>query len=262
MRSLSSNWENTYLNVQANSAAWAVDTIYDDSFIQANSAAWAVDNDTIYDDSLIQSTSGDWNSSYTTVNSNSAVWTEGGAGTIINNYSSLASPVLFNPDVAGLSANSDDFTLPNANSVQLVTHNGQVLDDSEYTQVTTTLTVSPDNGFDTTADEVLVYQTTFPVPSVFGLVLNISEKTTNYTVVDTDYTILGNASGGNITITLIPASPALGKIYNIKKIDSSSNTVTVNGNLSETIDGGTTAILTTQYESITIQCDGGAWWII
>ena len=76
VRSLSSNWQNTYTTyssnsslyseidsvVQSNSAAWAVDndTIYDDSFIQANSASWAVDTDTIYDDSFIQANSASW----------------------------------------------------------------------------------------------------------------------------------------------------------------------------------------------------------
>ena len=110
VRSLSSNWQNTYTTyssnsslyseidsvVQSNSAAWAVDndtiyddsfiqansaswavdtdTIYDDSFIQANSASWAVDTDTIYDDSLLASNSAYWNTTYTIVQTNSATW--------------------------------------------------------------------------------------------------------------------------------------------------------------------------------------------
>ncbi len=49
---------------------------------------------------------------------------------------------------------------------------------------------------------------------------------------------------------------------NIKKVDVSVNTVTVDGNASETIDGATTAVLTTQWESITIHCNGTAWFIL
>ncbi len=53
-------------------------------------------------------------------------------------------------------------------------------------------------------------------------------KTGDYTVTVNDHVVLADASGGNITITL----PALAdipdeKIYHVKKIDSSGNTVTV-----------------------------------
>jgi hypothetical protein len=54
----------------------------------------------------------------------------------------------------------------------------------------------------------------------------------------------------------------LGRVYNIKKIDSSPNIVTVDGDGSETIDDGTTAALTVQYEAITIISDGAEWWIL
>jgi hypothetical protein len=87
-------------------------------------------------------------------------------------------------------------------------------------------------------------------------------KTGNYTAIATDYTILCNATGGSFTITLPAVASHTNRIYNIKKIDSSANTVTVDGNSSETIDDATTAVLTTQHESITIQSDGSEWWII
>lgn len=95
-----------------------------------------------------------------------------------------------------------------------------------------------------------------------GSVYDIKTVTSDYTVIDSDYTILVNATGGNITITLPSASSLQGSEFNIKKIDSSVNLVTVDGNGSETIDGSTTAIIETQYESITIQSDGSNWYII
>ena len=77
-----------------------------------------------------------------------------------------------------------------------------------------------------------------------------------------DYTVLGDATSGDITITLPAATTCTGRTYNIKKKDASANLVIIDGNGAETIDGGLTTSITTQYESITIQCDGSNWWII
>jgi len=95
-----------------------------------------------------------------------------------------------------------------------------------------------------------------------GFQVAISSKTANYTKTVSDHTILIDAASGNITVTLPAASTVTGIIYNIKKIDGSMNTVTVDGNGSETIDDGLTAVLTTQYESISVQNDGVSWWIL
>lgn len=92
--------------------------------------------------------------------------------------------------------------------------------------------------------------------------LAVATKTTSYTATNSDAVILCDASAAGITVTLPTAVGRLGRVYNIKKIDSSSFTVTVDGDGSETIDDGTTAILTVQYESITIISDGTEWWIL
>jgi hypothetical protein len=67
--------------------------------------------------------------------------------------------------------------------------------------------------------------------------------TTNYNVVNV------SATASNITITL----PALSTLdyddFTIRKIDSSTNTVTIDANESETINGDTTLILTNQYDA-------------
>jgi hypothetical protein len=77
-----------------------------------------------------------------------------------------------------------------------------------------------------------------------------------------DNTILCNTSGGIITINLPAAASNANKVYNIKKIDSSGNSITIDANASETIDGTLTKSLNLQYESITIQCDGSNWYIL
>jgi len=73
---------------------------------------------------------------------------------------------------------------------------------------------------------------------------------------------LCDCTSNNITINLPAASTASGLQYHIKKIDSSANTVTVDGNGAETIDGATTKTISTQYDSITIVSDGSNWFII
>ncbi len=98
--------------------------------------------------------------------------------------------------------------------------------------------------------------------SIANLFWNIRTVSSNYTLINKDITILCNAVLGSFTITLPTAEGREGKIYYIKKIDLSGNIVTIDGNGSETIDDGLTAILTRQYESITIQSDNSNWWII
>lgn len=91
--------------------------------------------------------------------------------------------------------------------------------------------------------------------------LVIATKTANYTLLTTDGVILGDATAGNFTLTLPAVSGNSGLVYRIKKIDSSANTVTIDGNGSETIDGSLTAILDLQYAAVDIICDATTWWI-
>ena len=82
------------------------------------------------------------------------------------------------------------------------------------------------------------------------------------TLDDTNHTVLVNAAGGVKTVNLPAASGATGKIFIIKKTDSSSNNVTIDPNASETIDGSSTFAFNAQYRAVTIQCDGSNWHII
>jgi hypothetical protein len=90
-----------------------------------------------------------------------------------------------------------------------------------------------------------------------------SNSSTPYTGTSTNgqKTILHDATSASITHNL---ATAVGNtaIITIKKIDSSANTVTIDANSTETIDGGLTAVLTRQYESITLVSDGSNWVII
>jgi hypothetical protein len=74
----------------------------------------------------------------------------------------------------------------------------------------------------------------------------------------TNYTVLCSAT---LTVNLPAAASNTGRVYNIKNIGAAA-TITIDPNAAETIDGATTYTLTTQYESVTLQCDGTAWFIL
>jgi len=77
-----------------------------------------------------------------------------------------------------------------------------------------------------------------------------------------DDVILMNAAGGPLTLFLPAAASAQGKTFDIKKIDATGNSVTIQANGIETIDGSNTITLTTQYQSRSVFSDGVNWWII
>ena len=95
-----------------------------------------------------------------------------------------------------------------------------------------------------------------------GLEAEISTKTADYTVTETDHTILVDATSGNVTITLRTAVGSK-QLYNIKRIDNSGNTVTVATTSSQNIDGSTTYTgLSSQYKYVQVQANGAAYFII
>jgi|TARA_R110002110_G_scaffold110087_18_gene274584 hypothetical protein len=101
--------------------------------------------------------------------------------------------------------------------------------------------------------------------SFTSAVVTYLAKTADYTVTTgdagTDCQITVDASGAGRTITLYASSGNSGRQVKVKKIDSSVNTVTIDGNSSETIDGTTTKVISAQYTSLSLVCDGSNWHI-
>lgn len=87
----------------------------------------------------------------------------------------------------------------------------------------------------------------------------ITSVTTTYTALDTDKTIFCDATSAAFTVTLPAAASNVGRIYVIQKTDSGGNAVTIDGNASETINGSTTASVSTQWQSYQIQSNGTNW---
>lgn len=87
---------------------------------------------------------------------------------------------------------------------------------------------------------------------------SVIAKTTTYTATEADFIILVDAAGGSWTLAFPPAAGCPGRMYIVKKTNATNN-VTLNPNASETIDGATTLVLSTQYTRAAIISDGTNW---
>lgn len=98
-----------------------------------------------------------------------------------------------------------------------------------------------------------------------GIAYNANARTVtsaSYAVQAEDHTLLVNASAAASTISLPPVSSKRYPYLVLKKVDSSTNTVTIDANGSETIDGGTTLTLFRQWEWVILQANDTRWNII
>lgn len=95
-----------------------------------------------------------------------------------------------------------------------------------------------------------------------SLATALATKTAAYTLTTTDSVILADATTAAFTCTLPTAVGITGRQYTIKRINAGANNVTVGTTSSQLIDGVSTFVLTTQYQSITVVSDNSNWLII
>lgn len=92
----------------------------------------------------------------------------------------------------------------------------------------------------------------------------VDNVTTTGNIGLTNYFITIDATAGNVTLTLPAASTAFGNLMGIKykfqRIDASGNTVTIQRAGSDTINGGTSFTLGTQWETKELQCTSTSTW--
>ena len=165
-------------------------------------------------------------------------------------------PQLFNPSGAEVTAGTMTCNLTHTTNIVFVSINGQVLDDSEYSLVGSTLTVTPDNGFYDTDDEVLVFQGATELTGV-GFKLPYREITTNDSILLTDYQL--EITIGGVTATLPTAVGNTGTMFKIK--NTSGSDVYLDGAGSETIDGSLTVTIP-HNTNIDIVSNGTNWIIV
>lgn len=97
--------------------------------------------------------------------------------------------------------------------------------------------------------------------------LGVNPSTTNTTSMTLSVTSLTlirriDATTGNLTVTLPDVGVGKGRIYTIKKIDSTANTVTVTAAAGQTMDGVSTKVLTTQYATVKVYSNGTTWDVV
>ena len=101
------------------------------------------------------------------------------------------------------------------------------------------------------------------VKDLLPLVVQVIADVPYYDVINTQGTVLifCDATGGDLNINL-PTAVDNTTVIVVKRIDSDVYTLTINPDGSETIDGGSTAVLNVQNESITLVSDNTNWKII
>lgn len=114
------------------------------------------------------------------------------------------------------------------------------------------------DAYTTTTGYVLTLRGLYGDP--IAEVRSIVTKTADYTAQLSDWTVAVDATINPVTITL-PSAATSGKTYNVKKINSTINTVTVATTGGQTIDGNTTQVIN-DYENISLQSDGTNWLIL
>lgn len=97
---------------------------------------------------------------------------------------------------------------------------------------------------------------------IAALYTGIRTITATASVTSSDFTILCDATAGPIVVNLPATASSPGRMLNVKKIDGSPNTVTIDGSGSELIDGATTLVITSQWVSKSLHCNASAWYSI
>ena len=130
--------------------------------------------------------------------------------------------------------------------------------------VDSTAIIQIENGNNVTIEAGIGLNITEDADTITLETNNVSEiqtVTTDYTVVAANHTVLVDASGGAVTVTLPVAATSAGDKFIIKTIDASNN-VTVDGAGAETIDGAATQSLNVLWQGIQVQSNGTGWFII
>lgn len=87
----------------------------------------------------------------------------------------------------------------------------------------------------------------------------VSTKTGNYTLMNSDNVLKFNCTSGNLIAQLPSAASAVGRVFFVKKIDGTANSLTLQAFGSELIDGSNTQSTITQWYGWMLVSDGTTW---
>lgn len=99
------------------------------------------------------------------------------------------------------------------------------------------------------------------LPMTGGTDERVGAASTTFTVT-TETVVAADATGAPFTVALPPVASSNGRRVTVKKIDSSSNAVTIDADSADTIDGSLTQVINTQWDSLTMICNGSVWLLI
>jgi hypothetical protein len=113
-------------------------------------------------------------------------------------------------------------------------------------------------------DGVQTWKATAPKMQTYMQTVPVSAKTTSYAVAATDFLLTMDATAGTRTFTLPTAVGKTGKVYVLKKIDSSSNAVQILTTSAQTLDGSASGALylKLQWDTIKVVSNGANWLIL
>jgi len=126
-------------------------------------------------------------------------------------------------------------------------------DDLQFTQFSGAGQITAGPGLSKSGDTLSVDQ---PIGSIYA---SVTTETGAYTASDGDL-VLADASSSGFTVTL--PTPSAGDVVAVKKIDSSSNAVTIATPGAETIDGHSTITISAQFASRDFVSDGTNYFMV
>lgn len=137
----------------------------------------------------------------------------------------------------------------------------------ETTRATAKIYVPAANGREVfCVNEQLESSATYGWAVPLNAIVRGSSGVTSINVIGTtaDYgqTVRCNPTVGGFTVNLPTAVGKVGVEITIKNTSASTNTITVDGNGSETIDASATFAMSTARQSITVRSDGSNWMIV
>jgi hypothetical protein len=170
---------------------------------------------------------------------------------------SLLPPQYTTAQRSGIASPTDGSLIYNSTQTNLNTYNSgisgwEAVVDSDYVQNVSTVTQAQYNALSGGPVATTLYIIT-DAPSAGTSIANIASKTGNYTITSSDYCINVTASI-NTTITLPSAIGLAGYIFVIK--NSGTGIVTVVPASGELIDGSSSMVIGTRYNSMTVMSLG------
>lgn len=131
---------------------------------------------------------------------------------------------------------------------QTISTNGLLTVSGEY-YVDNQITISGGQLIIADGGQMIVQSIITDQPSLLAKSI---EKTADYTVLLSDGSIIVDASGGVVTITLPPVASATGRSFRIGRSNSGGGNVIIEGDGSETINGNLNETLSSQWSNVIV----------